>query len=200
MDFIVKLPISQGYNSILTLTDHDCTKAVILLLCKEEIDSMGVAKLYLKHVFPYMGIPERVISDRDPRFTSKVFRELCTLLKVKQNVASAYHPQMDGQSEKTNQHVETVLRIFSNFQQNDWSDWLPIVQYQLNSSTSSATKQIPYKTWMGFLPKAHQPWRDSNLPAVEARQHAIYVAWNKAIASISHAQSLWQRSPRFHPY
>ena len=89
IDFIVKLPVSQGYDSILTLTDHDCTKAIILLPCKEEIDSMGVARLYLKHVFPYVGIPERVISDQDPRFTSKVFRELCTLLKVKQNVASA---------------------------------------------------------------------------------------------------------------
>ena len=146
MDFIVKLPVSQGYDSILTLTDHDCTKAVILLPCKEEIDSIGVARLYLKHSFPYVGIPKRVISDQDPRFTSKVFQELCTLLKVKQNVASAYHPQTDGQSEKTNQHVEMALRIFGNFQQNDWSNWLPIVQYQLNLRTSSATKQIPYET------------------------------------------------------
>jgi len=53
---------------------------------------------------------------------------------------------------------------------------------------------------MAFLPKAHQPWQDSNLPAVEARQHAIHMAWNKVIASISHTQSLWQRSPQFHPY
>jgi len=96
--------------------------------------------------------------------------------------------------------MEMALRIFSNFQQNDWSDWLPIVQYQLNSCTSSTTKQIPYETWMGFLPKAHQPWQDSNLPAVEARQHAIRTAWNKAITSISHAQLLWQRLPQFHPY
>ena len=64
---------------------------------------------------------------------------------------------MDGQSEKTNQHIETVLRIFGNFQQDDWSDLLPIVQYQLNSRFSNATKQIPYETWMGFIPKAHQP-------------------------------------------
>jgi len=86
--------------------------------------------------------------------------------------------------------VETALRIFGNFQQNDWSDWLPIVQYQLNSRISSVTKQIPYGTWMGFLPKAHQPLRESNLPALEARQHTIRTAWNKAIASILHTQSL----------
>jgi len=63
MDFIVKLPPSQGYNSILTVTDHDCTKAVILLLCKEEIDSLGFAKLYLERIFPFIGLLERVISD-----------------------------------------------------------------------------------------------------------------------------------------
>jgi hypothetical protein len=109
MDFIIKLLMSQGYDSILTITDHDCTKVVILLPCKEEMDLMGMAKLYLEHVFLYIGLPEKVISDQDTRFTSKVFREICALLKIKQNVASAYHPQMDGQSEKTNQHVETVL-------------------------------------------------------------------------------------------
>ena len=82
--------------------DHNCTKAVILLPCQKDIDSLGMAKLYLKCVFPFVRLPEQVISDRDTRFTFRVFKEICTLLKVKQNVASAYHPQIDGQSEKTN--------------------------------------------------------------------------------------------------
>ena len=99
---------ANGYDSILTITDHDCTKAVILLLCREEINLLEFTKLYLRHVFPFVGIPSRVISDRDLKFTSKVFREICDILKVKQNISSAYHPQTDGQSEKTNQHVETV--------------------------------------------------------------------------------------------
>jgi hypothetical protein len=133
MDFIIKLPISQGYNSILTIMDYDCTKVVVLLLCKKEIDSLGIAKLYLTHVFPYVGLPKKVILDRDPQFTSKVFREICNLLKIRQNVVSTYHLQTDGQSEKTNQHVEMALQIFSNFQQDNWSNWLPIIQYQLNS-------------------------------------------------------------------
>ena len=127
MDFIVKLPVSKGYDSILTIMDHDCTKVVILLPCKEEMDSLGVAQLYLKKVFPYVGIPDKVILDRDPRFTSKLFKEVCDLLKIKQNVSSMYHPQMDGQSEKMNQHMEMALQIFGNFQQDNWSDLLPIV-------------------------------------------------------------------------
>jgi len=122
------------------ITDHDCTKAVILLPCKESMDSLGVAKLYLEWVFPFVGLPDRVISDRDPKFTSKVFKEVCELLEVKQNISSAYHPQTDGQSEKTNQHVETALRIFRNFQQDNWSDLLSVVQYQLNSHLSNTMK------------------------------------------------------------
>jgi len=97
MDFIVKLLVSNGFNTILTITDHDCTKAMILLPCREEIDALGVAKLYLRHMFPIVGLPQRVISDRDIRFTFKVFREVCSLLEVKQSVASAYHPQTDSQ-------------------------------------------------------------------------------------------------------
>jgi len=155
MDFIVKLPASHGYDSILTITDHNCTKAVILLPCQEEMDLMVVAKLYLERVFPLVGLPRKVISDRDPRFMSKVFKEICALLKIKQSIVSVYHLQMDGQSKKTNQHMETALRVFGNFQQSDWSNLLLLVQYQLNSHVSSTMKQVSYETWMGFVPIAH---------------------------------------------
>ena len=115
MDFIVKVPLSDGYNSILTITDHDCTKAIILLPCKETIDVSGVATLFKERVFPFVGIPKKVITDRDTRFTSSFFKELCKQLGVEQAMSSAYHPQTDRQSERTSQSVETVLRIFGNF-------------------------------------------------------------------------------------
>jgi len=66
MDFIVKLLLSQGYDSILTIMDHDCTKAVIILPYKKEMDFLGFAKLYLKNMFPFVGILQWVILDRDP--------------------------------------------------------------------------------------------------------------------------------------
>jgi len=58
MDFITKLPPSQGYDSILTITDHDCTKVALFIPCNETITSKGVAKLYLQHVYPHYGIPK----------------------------------------------------------------------------------------------------------------------------------------------
>jgi hypothetical protein len=99
LDFIVKLPVSKGFDSILTITDHDCTKMAIFIPCNESISAEGVADLYLRKVFPRFGLPSKVISDRDPRFISKFMRELCHLIGATQNMSTAYHPRTDGQSE-----------------------------------------------------------------------------------------------------
>ena len=93
MNFIVKLPLSDGYDSILTITDHDCTKVVILLPCEETIDVPGVAALFKEQVFHFIRIPKKVITDRGTRFTSSFFKELCKQLGVEQAMSSTYHPQ-----------------------------------------------------------------------------------------------------------
>ena len=92
MDFIVKLPISNGFDSILTITDHDCTKAAIFIPCNETITAEGVAELYLQHVFKRFGLPQKVISDRDPRLAGKFTQALCTALGITQNMSTAFHP------------------------------------------------------------------------------------------------------------
>jgi hypothetical protein len=66
LDFIFKLPVSNGYDAILTVTDHDCSKAAIFIPCNETINAEGVAELYLRYVFPRYGLPTKIISDRDP--------------------------------------------------------------------------------------------------------------------------------------
>jgi transposase InsO family protein len=157
VDLIVKLPKSNGNDSVLTITDQGTTKAVILIPCCEDMSALGLAKVYVDRAFPYIGLPDRLISDRDTRLTSQLFREICNQLKIKQNISSAYHPQTDGSSERTNQTVETALRIFCNHQSNDWADWLPLVQYQINSHENSTTKNVPFEVWMGYTPRAHQP-------------------------------------------
>jgi hypothetical protein len=63
LDLITDLPPSQGYNSILTIMDHNCSKAVIFLPCLKTITGEGIAHLYMQHVFPHFGVPRRVISD-----------------------------------------------------------------------------------------------------------------------------------------
>jgi transposase InsO family protein len=162
--------------------------------------SEEVARLFRDHAFPYTGIPKKIISDRDMRFTSQFFKELCDQLDIKQNMSSAYHPQTDGQSERTNQTLETILRIYCNYQQDNWADWLKIAQYIINCHPSSTTKKPPYELWMGFIPRTHQPTRVGNVPALEERKSKLLQARNDAQEAISKAQSLWQKSPHFLRY
>jgi hypothetical protein len=69
LDFIMKLPTSKGNDIILTITDHNCSKAALFFPCKETITTEEVAELYRKHMFPHYGIPCKVISNQDPQFT-----------------------------------------------------------------------------------------------------------------------------------
>ena len=96
MDFIVKLLLSKGFNMILTITDHDCSKAAIFVPCNESINAPGVATLYAQHVFFYYSILSKVILDHDTHFTAHFAKELCRVLGVKQNISMVYHPQTDG--------------------------------------------------------------------------------------------------------
>jgi hypothetical protein len=132
MDFIVKLPISKTYDTILTITDT-FSKASIFIPCNETIDATGVAQLYANYVLPHYGLPLRIISDRDPYFTSSFFRELCRVVGAVQNLSTAYRPQTDSQSERTNQRLEQYIRIFTIFEQTNWADLLALAQYALNS-------------------------------------------------------------------
>jgi hypothetical protein len=98
LDFITKLPPSRGYDTILTITDHDCFKVAIFLPCNEKMDAVKVAKLYSRHIFPHYGIPKKVISNRDTCFMAKLTKELCYILDIKQNMSTAYYSQTDEQS------------------------------------------------------------------------------------------------------
>jgi hypothetical protein len=99
MDWITKLPPSGGFDLILTITDHDCSKAVILLPCRETMMTLELAQLYEERVFPHYRLPNKIISDQDPRLTSELAKDICNTLNIQQNISTAYHPQTDGQSE-----------------------------------------------------------------------------------------------------
>jgi len=132
MDFITKLPQSGRYDTILTVTDTDCLKASIFIPCNKAIDSEGVTLLYLNHITPHYGIPCKVISDCDVCFTSKFAAELCKLLHIKQNMSTAYHPQTNRSSKRTNQTLEQYLWVFCGTQQSNWHVWLPLLLLALH--------------------------------------------------------------------
>ena len=152
MDFIVKLPLSNGYNSVLTITDHKCTKAVILIPCNETITAKGVAKLYLEHVFKRVGLPKIFIHDRDTRFMSNFVVKMCQALGIKQNTSTMFHPRTDGQLEQTNQKLEQFLRFYANAKQNNWAQFLSLAEFAFNLWHNESTKKSPFEVLMRYNP------------------------------------------------
>jgi transposase InsO family protein len=96
------------------------------------------------HVFHEEGLPVKVISDRGPQFVSRFMKELYSLLGIEGNLSTAYHLQTDGQTERINQEVEKFLRMFTNFQQDDWVDWLSLAEFTYNNAVHEATGQTPF--------------------------------------------------------
>jgi hypothetical protein len=192
LDFITKLPTSEENDTILTITDHDCSKAALFFACKETITAEEVAELYAKHMFPHYGIPRKVISDRDPRFTEWFTTTLCSKLGIKQNLSTAYHPQMDGQSERTNQWLEQYLRIFRNYSQSDWANWLPLAQYIHNSWMNETTKQTPFNLLIGGLPISHYLMTENQL-SEDNRMDRIHEMRSRAEEAITKAQDIMRK-------
>jgi len=201
MDFIVKLPQSGGYDTILTITDTDCSKVSIFIPCHKAIDSEGVALLYVNHIIPHYSIPRKIISDRDICFVSKLSLELCRLLSIKQNISTAYHPQTDGASERTNQTLKQYLHVFCSTQQNNWHAWLPLAQYTKNSWPSATTKKTPFDLLIGYTPQIHQPTRKMDIPSIQQQITQIEEARKAAQEAQCKAQDSWIKDrPRYAPF
>jgi hypothetical protein len=97
--------------------------------------SVDVAILFVQHVARLHGMSRRsIVSDRDPRFTSAFFSELCKLWQVDQNMSTASHLQFDGQTKRVNRVVEDTLRSYVTGDQTDWYTHLPMVEFAINNS------------------------------------------------------------------
>jgi len=99
MDLIIGLPESNCHDSILTIVDHGCSRAAVFLPCMKEITGLKITQLYFDHVYRWFGLPNKIISDWDPRFTSHFGKALAAKLGITQNLSTAFHPQTDRLSE-----------------------------------------------------------------------------------------------------
>ncbi|SJK99889.1 uncharacterized protein ARMOST_03200 [Armillaria ostoyae] len=97
-------------------------------------------------------MPTTVISDRGPQFVSKFMKELYQMLDITQNASTAFHPQTDGQMKRVNQEVKKYLCIFINHRQDDWADWLPLVEFTYNNQVHSATGKSLFMVMYGRNP------------------------------------------------
>ena len=156
MDLITDLPSSkdwtgQEYDAILTFVDL-LTKQAFFVRTRKSLDSVGLAHLYLENVYRLKGLSRFIVSDRDVRITAEFWRTLMLRLDTQLNLSTAYHPQTDGQVERTHATVEQILRGCVNNLQEDWASWLPVCEFAYNSSLHSAIKISPFEANYGYLP------------------------------------------------
>jgi len=131
----------------------------------------------------------------------KFSSELCWLLSIKQNISTAYHPQTDGASERTNQTLKQYLHVFCSAQQNNWHAWLPLTQYTKNSWPSATTKKTPFDLLIGYTPQIHQPTRKTDIPSIQQRITKIEEARKAAQEAQRKAQESWIKDrPHYTPF
>jgi len=143
-------------DAILTVTDK-FTKFVRLIPGKTTYDARDWAIAYYDYVYSQFSLPGTIISDRDSKFTSLFWRELFKRTNTRLALTTAYHPQADGQSERTNQTVEVALRCFLSEGTKGLSEWdelLPEVEYALNTSVNATTGYTPFFLLYGVHPRS----------------------------------------------
>src|SRR5882724_8003285 len=149
MDFIEKLPPSSGYTSILVIVDH-LSKQSLFILTHDTIMSPQLAQLFLLHVFSKHSVPSHITSDHGTEFVSHFFRSLRTALDMKLHFTSRYHPKGDGQTKRNNQTLEQYLQVHCNYQQDNWSELLPLAEFAYNNTPSATTGITPFFANKGY--------------------------------------------------
>ncbi|EFA82198.1 Putative transposase [Heterostelium album PN500] len=144
MDFM-ELPKSvNGYDYVLVVVDR-FSKYTTIIPTTKEITALGTAKLIHQHVFSLFGLPLSIVSDRDTRFTSEVWLELFKKVGSKLRMSVPRHPQSDGQSERTNRRIRSMLRKLSLEFKDKWDEEIKNIQFAINSTYNSTIKLSPFE-------------------------------------------------------
>ncbi|MCO6517331.1 MAG: DDE-type integrase/transposase/recombinase, partial [Snodgrassella sp.] len=134
MDFVVGLPKTVGqHDSVWVIVDR-YTKSAHFLPVKVTFTVDQYAELYVKEIVRLHGAPKTIVSDRDPKFTSKFWEGLQRAMGTRLKFSTAFHPQTDGQTERTIQILEDMLRACVIDFGGSWSKYLPLIEFSYNNS------------------------------------------------------------------
>ena len=176
LDFITGLPTSsKGNDAILTFVDR-LSKQAHFVPTKSTIDAAGTADLYMENIFRLHGLSRTIVSDRDPRFTSELYRTIFQRLGVELRFSTANHPQTDGLTERTHRTIEQILRTTVNHRQTNWEELLPTSEFAINDMVQASTCETPF-----FLNYGHHPTSLPDLAAsTPVRESTRDLQWLKA--------------------
>ena len=159
MDMIMDLPpikLENGtiVDAVMVVVDHGLTKGVVLTLtpCSKNLTHEGAGDILLNHVYKWFGLPNSIISDRDPWFTAKSFQELLKLLGVKSKLTTAYHPQSDGTTEHFNQEIEAYIGIYCSSNPETWHKSIGTMEFTHNNQRHSNQQRMLFELMYRFSP------------------------------------------------
>jgi len=150
MDFIMELPQSEGCDQLCVIVDR-FTKMAHFIPLKEKT-ALDLARIFAKEIWKNHGLPTDIVSDRDSRFTSEVWREFLKILDIRPRMSTVFHPQTDGQMERLNQTIEAYLRDFVGHEQDDWVRLLPMAEFVYNNSVTTGNGVMRFYANYGFHP------------------------------------------------
>jgi hypothetical protein len=149
MDFIVGLLRTQaGYDSICVIVDH-LTKVTHFISVKITYSGAKLTELYMPRIVCLHGVPKKIMLDRGSQFTFKFWEKLHESTDTKLNFSSAYHPQTDGQTERTNQILEDMLRACALKYGKSWDKSLPYAKFSYNNSYQASIEMTPFEALYG---------------------------------------------------
>ena len=149
MDFVSGLPLSASKKDAIWVVVDRLTKSAHFIPVRTDFSLDKLAELYVYQIVRLHGVPVSIVSDRDPRFTSRFWKKLQEALGTKLHFSTAFHPQTDGQSERIIQMLEDMLRCRILEFSSSWERYLPLIEFAYNNSFQSSIKMAPYEALYG---------------------------------------------------
>ena len=150
MDFITRMPMTWRQHDPIMVVVDKLTKETHFIPVKSTHKTNDIANIFINEIFKLYGLPKAMVSNRDVKFTSNFWKGLFADLGTKLNFSIAYHPQTDGQTERVNQVLEDMLRMYVMDKPTKWGeDYLHLVEFAYNNGHQASLGMSPYEALYG---------------------------------------------------
>lgn len=176
MDLITALPkTKKGHDTIVVFVDR-FSKMAHFAATTIQVTAPGLAQLFFDNVFRFHGMPKTIISDRDSRFTSLFWKYLLKLMDTKLSMSTAFHPETDGQTERTNRTLEQMLRNYVSYRQDNWDELLTAAEFAYNNAKQASTQYSPFLLNYGQHPYVPTSLLGSPIPKTRVQATNDFMA------------------------